>query len=174
MRWVGVLSVMALLAGAATALPAQAPGQPGAKAGSPAERVDGNTSGAPVVVAEEVLESWNFLYRFITEVEFVLCLEGRQDGRTLYIDGVRLAKIEATSPNSVRYEPCRSERYVGTAHNHPPVPGGRTLCYRSLPDRQSFDLDYRAVVDVVLCGERRYFWVLKDGTSGGTALAPDS
>jgi hypothetical protein len=122
--------------------------------------------GEPVVVAPEVMEGFKFLYRFITEVEFVLCLEGvRKDGR-LYVDNFRLARMEATSVNSVRYQPCTSERYVGTAHNHPPVDEDKSLCYQSEPDRRSFGMDSRAVVDVVLCGDDRYYWVLKDGRSG--------
>jgi hypothetical protein len=119
-----------------------------------------------VVVAPEVLDGWQFLYRFITETEFVLCLEGtQQDGRVV-IDGFRLARMESTNVNSVRYQPCASARYVGTAHNHPPVSEqNSSLCYQSEPDRRSFGLDERAVVDIVLCGDDTFFWVLKDGTT---------
>lgn len=144
---------------------------------SAADRAAGRTAGragdvpgagdATILVAPEVLDGWNFLYRFITEVEFVLCLEGRRQGDAIYIDGFRLARIEATSHNSVRYQPCTDERYVGTAHNHPPVEGRGSLCYRSVPDRQSFERDLRAVIDVVLCGPDRYIWVLRDGRTGG-------
>jgi len=129
-----------------------------------------DVSPATVVVAPEVLEGWRFLYRFITEVEFVLCLEGRREGSTLYIDGFRLARMEDATLNSVRYQPCTGDRYVGTAHNHPPVEGAGSLCYRSMPDRQSFEADPRALVDVVLCGDDRFLWTLKDGTTGGTGL----
>jgi|SRR5688572_17838114 hypothetical protein len=120
----------------------------------------------PVVVAPEVLEGFRFLYRFITEVEFVLCLEGTRKSGRLHVDGFRLALMEASSVNSVRYQPCTSDRYVGTAHNHPPVDEDKSLCYQSEPDRRSFGMDNRAVVDVVLCGDDRYYWVLKDGRSG--------
>jgi hypothetical protein len=120
----------------------------------------------PVVMAPEVIEGFQFLYRFITEVEFVLCLEGTRKNGRLHVDAFRLARMEATSVNSVRYQPCSSERYVGTAHNHPPVGEDKSLCYQSEPDRRSFALDPRAVVDVVLCGDDKYYWVLKDGRTG--------
>jgi hypothetical protein len=127
----------------------------------PAEPIADN---AAVVVAAEVIDGWKFLYRFITETEFVLCLEGtRQNGR-IVVDGFRLAQMEATSVNSVRYQPCTSPRYVGTAHNHPPVGDtDRSLCYQSEPDRRSFGMDSRAVVDIVLCGDDKYRYWLKDG-----------
>lgn len=124
----------------------------------------------PIVVAPEVMEGFQFLYRFITEVEFVLCLEGTRKNGRLYVDGFRLARMEATSVNSVRYQPCTSDRYVGTAHNHPPVDADKSLCYQSEPDRRSFSMDQRAVVDVVLCGSDKYYWVLKDGRAGAKRL----
>lgn len=126
-----------------------------------------DTGDATIIVAPEVLDGWNFLYRFITEVEFVLCLEGHRQDDAIHIDGFRLAQIEATSHSSVRYQPCTDDRYIGTAHNHPPVEKGSALCYRSVPDRQSFERDRRALVDVVLCGADRYIWVLRDGRVGG-------
>lgn len=117
-----------------------------------------------VVVAPEVIEGWQFLYRFITETEFVLCLEGRRQDGKIVVDGFRLARMEASSVNSVRYQPCDSPRYVGTAHNHPPVDNSdRSLCYQSEPDRRSFGMDSRAVVDIVLCGDAKFKWWLKDG-----------
>ncbi len=128
----------------------------------------------PVVVAPEVMEGFRFLYRFITEVEFVLCLEGTRKSGRLYVESFRLARMEATSVNSVRYQPCTSERYVGTAHNHPPVDEDKSLCYQSEPDRRSFGMDTRAVVDVVLCGDDRYYWVLKDGRSGAERALADA
>jgi hypothetical protein len=112
------------------------------------------------------MEGFRFLYRFITEVEFVLCLEGTRKNGRLYVEGFRLARMEATNVNSVRYQPCTSDRYVGTAHNHPPVDQEKSLCYQSEPDRRSFGMDPRAVVDVVLCGDDQYYWVLKDGRTG--------
>ncbi len=121
----------------------------------------------PVVVAPEVVEAWEFLYRFVTETEFVLCLEGSGQEGKIVVDGFRLARMEATSVNSVRYQPCTSPRYVGTAHNHPPVVDDpdRSLCYQSEPDRRSFGMDARAAVDIVLCGPDKFLWVLKDGRS---------
>jgi hypothetical protein len=118
----------------------------------------------PVVVAPEVIEGWRFLYRFVTEVEFVLCLEGRKSGNNFYIDGFRLARMEAANSSSVRYQPCTSDRYIGTAHNHPPVTTSKSLCYQSLPDRRSFEADNRAIIDIVLCGEDpvRFLWVVRE------------
>lgn len=129
----------------------------------------------PIVVAPDVIEGWRFLYRFVTEVEFVLCLEGRRSDGNIHIDGFRLARMEAANSSSVRYQPCTSERYVGTAHNHPPVSTSKSLCYQSLPDRRSFEADSRAVIDIVLCGEEpvRFLWVVRDrgGQQQGEAIA---
>src|SRR5687767_9496100 len=58
----------------------------------------------PIIMAPEVIEGFQFLYRFITEVEFVLCLEGTRKNGRLYVDAFRLARMEATSVNSVRYQ----------------------------------------------------------------------
>jgi len=120
------------------------------------------TNAGPVVVAPEVVDGWRFLYRFITEVEFVLCLEGKRDGGKIVIDGFRLARMEAANISSVRYQPCTSDRYIGTAHNHPPVTNLHSLCYQSLPDRRSFEADKRAQLDIVLCGEDKFLWVTRD------------
>jgi hypothetical protein len=120
----------------------------------------------PVVVAPEVLDGWRFMYRFITEVEFVLCLEGRRSGDEIYIESFRLARMEAANSSSVRYQPCAGPEYVGTAHNHPPVTTTKSLCYQSLPDRRSFEADNRAVLDIVLCGEDRFLWVVREGKTG--------
>ena len=125
----------------------------------------------PVVVAPEVVDGWEFLYHNITQTEFVLCLEGsRQDGK-IVVDGFRLAKMEASTINTVRYQPCGGSRYVGTAHNHPPVEDpNKSLCYQSEPDRRSFGMDQRAVVDIVLCGDNKFLWVLKDGRSAARTV----
>jgi len=137
-----------------------------------ARNIGENSDTEPVVVAPEVIEGWEFLYRFITETEFVLCLEGsRQDGRVV-IDKFTLARMETTSVNSVRYQPCTSPRYVGTAHNHPPVDDpNKSLCYQSEPDRRSFGMDQRAVLDIVLCGDDKFLWVMKDGRSAARTVA---
>src|SRR5688572_6796341 len=129
----------------------------------------------PVVVSPEVIDGWRFLYRFVTEVEFVLCLEGRRSGENVYIESFTLARMEAANSSSVRYQPCTSDRYIGTAHNHPPVTTSKSLCYQSLPDRRSFEADNRAALDIVLCGEGRFLWVVRDSKDGtqqhGEALA---
>lgn len=120
----------------------------------------------PVIVSPEVLDGWRFMYRFITEVEFVLCLEGRRSGETVYVESFRLARMEAANSSSVRYQPCVGDGYVGTAHNHPPVTTTKSLCYQSLPDRRSFEADNRAVLDIVLCGEDRFLWVVREAKNG--------
>ena len=120
-------------------------------------------SADPVVVAQEVIEGFQFLYRFVHETEFVLCLEGTRTNGSINITGFRLARMTMTTLNSVKYEPCSSRQYVGTAHNHPPVNGTWSLCYQSQPDLFSFQSDARAVVDIVLCGRTTFMWVLKDG-----------
>jgi hypothetical protein len=150
--------------------PAEAQSALGSKlgmGGANGARYAGYDGMAPVVVKNEILESWNYLYRHITGAEFVLCLEGYQRDDTIFIDNFRLARMENESMTSVRYHPCEGERYVGTAHNHPPTGDGGSLCYRSIPDRRSFAEDQRAIVDVILCGVDTYLWVLKDGTTGG-------
>jgi hypothetical protein len=125
----------------------------------PAAKLEG---AGPVIVAPEVVEGWRFLYRFVTETEFVLCLEGRRSSNQIYIESFRLARMEASNSSSVRYQPCGGERYIGTAHNHPPVSSSKSLCYQSLPDRRSFEADTRAVIDIVLCGDNRFLWVTRD------------
>jgi hypothetical protein len=163
----GIIVGMLLLA-AATGAQAQSPASTwSVKSSEPAAEATESNGHQRVIIAPAVLEGWSFLYRFITQVEFVLCLEGHHTNGTLYIDGFRLARMEAADISTVRYQPCSNEHYVGTAHNHPPVPGIGALCYRSTPDLQSFEKDGRAVVDVVLCGEEKYVWVLRDGTRGG-------
>ncbi|HEX7049982.1 MAG TPA: hypothetical protein VF188_07180 [Longimicrobiales bacterium] len=170
MRQLTMVAVAVLLGCASVPVEAQtAAGTGNGKARAPASEVGAYVGSGPVVVAKEVVDAWNYLYQYITEVEFVLCLEGSRQGGRIVIDGFRLARMEAPSSTSVRYHPCAADRYVGTAHNHPPTAAGGPLCYRSLPDRRSFEEDARAVVDVVLCGPDRYMWVLKDGTMGGPA-----
>ena len=134
------------------------------------QRNPSNNSAQPIIAAD-VANGFEFLYRYITEAEFVLCLEGTVTNGELQIDGFRLAGIEASTVNSVRYQPCRSHRYVGTAHNHPPAVRD-DLCARSDLDRRSFANDSLAVVDIVLCGNDRYAWVLKDGRNGTATLPP--
>ena len=124
-----------------------------------AERTD-----APVIIAPEVLHGFSFLYQYVSETEFVLCLEGTQKRGRIYVSGFRLAVMTKTTINTASYEPCLGSDYVGTAHNHPPEPGG-SICAQSPPDRISFYNDSRAVVDIVICGRTRYLWVLKDGRS---------
>lgn len=166
MRQVIAPLVIALVAGASVAA-AQSPGNRGAVFVPTTDRPSVDEENSRVIIAPEVLDGWNFLYTFITEVEFVLCLEGHKKNGVIHVDGFRLARIEEARATSVRYQPCTGDRYVGTAHNHPPVESGGPLCYRSIPDRQSFDLDTRAMVDIVICGRDRYLWALKDGTTGG-------
>lgn len=170
MKFYGVVAAFAAVAIAACSSSGVSPKAFGSEAGGfqPDESdtgIDPNIA-EPVVLAPEVVEGFQFLYKFITEVEFVLCLEGERKNGRLHVDAFRLARMEATSVNSVRYQPCTSERYVGTAHNHPPVGEDKSLCYQSEPDRRSFAMDSRAVVDLVLCGNDMYLWVLKDGRTG--------
>jgi hypothetical protein len=127
-----------------------------------------------VVVAPEVIEGFQFLYQFVTETEFVLCLEGTASGGRIYVTSFRLARMTASTANAVKYDPCTSQHYVGTAHNHPPVPNNHPPCYQSALDRNSFLNDTRAIVDIVLCGRTTYLWVLKDGRKsikGGNLVA---
>ncbi len=161
----GVLAAV-LLGCVSARLDAQAPDRTG-KARSPATAETAYVRTGPVVISQEVLEGWRFLYTFITEVEFVLCLEGTERDGVIIVENFRLARMENTSATSVRYHPCKSDSYIGTAHNHPPTGTGGSLCYRSLPDRRSFEQDERAIVDIILCGEDRFIWILKDGTTGG-------
>ena len=59
------------------------------KARFPALAEEEFVGAAPVLVSKEVMEGWNYLYRFITEVEFVLCLEGSVRDGVITIDGFR-------------------------------------------------------------------------------------
>lgn len=169
MRQVMAIALALVLLGSGAA-PAEAQSAVGSKlgmAGGEGGRYAGYDGVAPVLVKQEVLEGWNYLYRHITGVEFVLCLEGYQKEGAIFIDNFRLARMENESLTSVRYHPCEGDRYVGTAHNHPPTGEAGSLCYRSIPDRRSFAEDRRAVVDIIICGIDTYLWVLKDGTAGG-------
>lgn len=159
------LGVLLLAAGPAAA---QRPTTWVAKASAPADVSAATDGAAPVVVAPEVAQAWNYLYHFIDEAEFVLCLEGHESGGKVFIDNFRLAQIDAAGATTVRYEPCQVSDYIGTAHNHPPASGDPPACYRSVPDRQSFEQDAKARVDVILCGEDKWVWVTKDGRRGGT------
>ena len=161
----GVLTAVLLVCASATLVAQTSDGD--GKARSPASAEPAYVRTGPVVIAQEVLEGWRFLYSFITEVEFVLCLEGKERDGVIIVENFRLARMENTSATSVRYHPCKSEDYIGTAHNHPPTANGGSQCYRSLPDRRSFEQDERAIVDIILCGEDRFIWILKDGTTGG-------
>lgn len=174
MRQLLVVALTATLVGSTAAL-VEAQSTVGSNreaAGSGGTRYAGYHGEAPVVVKNEILEGWNYLYRHITGVEFVLCLEGYEKDGTIFIDNFRLARMENATLTSVRYHPCESDRYVGTAHNHPPTGGNESLCYRSIPDRRSFAEDQRAIVDIVLCGIDTYLWVLKDGRMGGPVDGP--
>lgn len=141
-----------------------------AKASAPTDVTAAVGGAAPVVIAPVVAQQWDYLYRFIG-VEFVLCLEGHQEAGQVHVDGFRLARMMEASSTTVRYEPCEIPNYVGTAHNHPPASGDPPACYRSVPDRKSFQEDTKAVVDVVICGEDKWVWILRDGRVGGTVSA---
>lgn len=119
----------------------------------------------PVVVAPEVTDGFEFLYRFVNETEFVLCLEGKRVGDRVLVTGFRLAHMKSTSVYKVSYSDCGNRDYVGTAHNHPPTVAETSLCYQSDADQRTFLADGRALVDIVLCGTGRFLWVLKDGRS---------
>lgn len=141
-----------------------------AKASAPTDVAAITGGAAPVIVAPAVAQQFDYLYRFIG-VEFVLCLEGKREGGQVHIDGFRLAHMIEAGATTVRYEPCDIPNYVGTAHNHPPASGDPPACYRSVPDRKSFEEDQKAVVDVVICGEDKWVWILKDGRVGGTVAS---
>jgi hypothetical protein len=145
-------------------------GQPKASQPAPQSALHRLTAGTsasaePVVIAPEVLDGFRFLYRFVDETEFVLCLEGARTRGRIFVTGFRLAQMKSTSAHWAAYEPCANTDYVGTAHNHPPTHPGDPLCYQSSADVKSFGLDRHALVDIVLCGESKYMWVLKDGRS---------
>jgi hypothetical protein len=123
-------------------------------------------SDVPVLVAPEVLGGFNFLYHYIDETEFVLCLEGARKSGRVYVTGFRLATITRTTIGSAAYEPCTNANYIGTAHNHPPVQNTMTLCGQSSADRITFQRDTAALVDIIICGHAQFVWVLRDGRSG--------
>ena len=113
----------------------------------------------------QVAEGFQFLYQYVNETEFVLCLEGRRTGANVHVTGFRLARMKETSAYKVAYEECGNSDYVGTAHNHPMSGSGGPLCYQSAADQRSFQADGRAIIDVILCGDTKFLWVLKDGRS---------
>jgi len=125
----------------------------------------GSASLNTVTIEPAVVDGFHFLYQYVNETEFVLCLEGKRVGGRVHVSGFRLARMTSTSAYKVAYEDCSTSDYVGTAHNHPPTSTGDALCYQSDADQRSFLGDTRAVVDIILCGETRYLWVLKNGRS---------
>lgn len=84
---------------------------------------------AGVVIAPNVLDGWNFLYRFIDETEFALCLEGSSRDGAIQVTGFRLARMRASESTFVAYEPCDVPNYLGVAHNHPPGAGAKNACH---------------------------------------------
>jgi hypothetical protein len=116
-----------------------------------------------LVISREVIDGWNFLYQFITDTEFALCLEGRREGSRLIITGFRLAHIIASQYHRVQYVPCAGENFVGSAHNHPDsgYPNAEP-CYQSKIDEKSFRGNRKAEVDIIICGRNRFAWMLRD------------
>lgn len=117
-----------------------------------------------LVTSLTVKNGFEFLYSNVKEKEFVLCLEGVKKGSELTLTDFRLAEMPKATTESVSYTPCKSRSYVGTAHNHLPH-GGQDMCYQSAPDRKSFVEDSRALIDVVLCGPRKFRWWDKQGNT---------
>jgi hypothetical protein len=160
----GVLSVLLLTACVSTS------GQPKAyepaPLGRPLVRPAASAASIRTITVDPiVVEGFQFMYQYVSETEFVLCLEGKRSGSRVHVTGFRLARMKNTTPYKVAYEDCSIDDYVGTAHNHPPTPTGASLCYQSEADHRSFHTDTRAVLDIILCGDTRYLWVLKDGRS---------
>ena len=118
-----------------------------------------------VSIEPTVIEGFQFLYQYVEETEFVLCLEGKRAGNRVHVTGFRLARMKTTTAYRVAYEDCANSDYVGTAHNHPPTASGASLCYQSEADHHSFHTDTRALIDIILCGDTKFLWVLKDGRS---------
>jgi hypothetical protein len=144
----------------ALATPAE-PLQPTTVAAAPAAR--------RVEFTPDVIDRLAFLYHYIQETEFVVCLDGEQIDDVVHVDDFRLAHMLSTSDSDVQYDPCKGPRYVGTAHNHPPVEG--VTCYRSIPDLNSWRRDTSAVVDAVFCGDRKYVWFTRSGARGGPGMS---
>src|SRR5687767_6677818 len=63
--------------------------------------VDATSANSPVVIAPEVLHGFNFLYQYVNETEFVLCLDGVRHKGRVYVTGFRLALITRTTINTV-------------------------------------------------------------------------
>ena len=115
-----------------------------------------------VVLGPELTAHLRFLYRYIQETEFAVCLEGRIKGQQIEVDNFRMAKMHATAPNGVKYEPCNIPGYVGMAHNHlPRAADAPSPCYFSASDIRSFDSDKAALIDVVICGEDQFVFKAK-------------
>lgn len=108
-----------------------------------------------VVVAPQVSAQMAFLYRYIQETEFALCLQGRVTKQKIYVDAFTMARISGAGPSGVSFERCDVPAYVGVAHNHPPsaTEPGKGMCYFSEMDRKVFARDKMARVDIVICGD---------------------
>jgi hypothetical protein len=122
--------------------------------------------GLSVILGPELAAQLSFLYRYIQEVEFAVCLEGRIIGGRVEVDKFRMANMSVTAINGVRYDRCDVPGYVGMAHNHPPTSvRSTTPCYFSALDKLTFSRDKKAVVDIVICGDREFAYQSKPAGS---------
>lgn len=88
-----------------------------------------------VSMTPEVMNKIGFLYTFINEVEFAVCLDGAVVGDTLFITGVELADILQASRTSVTAS-CGAH-HVAKGHSHPSNADGFEHCILSQADMQN-------------------------------------
>ena len=121
-----------------------------------------------------------FFHQF--ETELVLCLEGEQRGPDLYVTDFRVPHILVSESGRVQAAACkRSDRSIGTWHNHPaprlslstrnPESLARN-CYLSRTDIADFQRRQTARVTVVACAPRIYaYWKREDVTAAAEDVA---
>ncbi len=99
----------------------------------------------------ETREFLTFMYKS-AEQEIAVCLYGRIENQSIYIDRVRETTLIEREVHRVRYEPCaRSQEFLGTLHTHP-----AGICQLTTPeDWFAFGSD-RSLIGGIMCGEERF------------------
>lgn len=114
-------------------------------------------------ISENVVEGLFILYHLIADREYVLCLEGTVHKYYLEIDNFRLARFFNLSNLQVNYRSCSdTPRFIGIAHSHPDINSIWEQCQQSNVDVNSFLSESRAMIEIIACGPRTFFWALKD------------
>lgn len=119
---------------------------------------DSPPPGLTIAFHPAVLNIFSAVYK-ATTMELPLCLHGKMSKDTLTIYYVTLADVHPDSISDKRVGgfQCLSERVAGTAHVHRGTPGmdELTVCTPSVVDLYFFAHNRWAIMQVIVCGEKR-------------------